>query len=132
MNHKEAIATSNAPEAIGPYSQGIMFGNLVFTSGQLPLGPETMLFPEGGIKEQTRQSIENVNAVLEKSGASLDTVLKTTCFLADLSDFAEFNEVYGSYFSGSDAPARSCVEAAKLPKDAKVEIEVIAYKKQRL
>ena len=128
MNQKEAIATSNAPVAIGPYSQGIMFGDLVFTSGQLPLVPETMLFPEGGIKEQTIQSLENVKAVLEKSGASFSTVIKTTCFLADIADFAEFNEVYSSYFSGSAAPARSCIEAAKLPKNAKVEIEVIAYK----
>lgn len=129
MNQKETIATTKAPEAIGPYSQGVMYGDLIFTSGQLPLIPETMMFPEGGIKEQTKQSLENVKAVLEKSGASMETVLKTTCFLADINDFSAFNEVYSAYFSGSAAPARSCIEASKLPKDAKVEIEVIAYKK---
>ncbi|MEB6636315.1 RidA family protein [Acinetobacter baumannii] len=127
---KQIIATQNAPAAIGPYSQGIAFQNLIFTSGQLPLIPETMAFPEGGIREQTRQSLINVKNILEAQGASLDTVLKTTCFLADLSDFIEFNEIYTEFFGDINPPARACVEAARLPKDALVEIEVIAFKNQ--
>ena len=125
---KKAILTSNAPAAIGPYSQGIEFGELVFTSGQLPLDPVTNTFPDGGIKAQTRQSLRNVQAVLEKSGASLDSVIKTTCFLADMADFAQFNEVYSEFFGTDVAPARSCIQAAKLPKDALVEVEAIAHK----
>ncbi|EPV5050289.1 RidA family protein [Cronobacter malonaticus] len=124
---KNVIDTPNAPSAIGPYSQAITFGNLVFTSGQLPLVPETMQFPQGGIKEQTAQSLRNVQTILEKSGASLETVLKTTCFLADMTDFAAFNEVYSEFFGSEAAPARSCVQAAKLPKDALVEVEVVAF-----
>lgn len=124
---KNVIDTPNAPSAIGPYSQAITFGNLVFTSGQLPLVAETMQFPQGGIKEQTAQSLRNVQAILEKSGASLETVLKTTCFLADMTDFAAFNEIYIEFFGTEAAPARSCVQAAKLPKDALVEVEVVAF-----
>jgi len=127
---KHIITTQQAPAAIGPYSQAIAFQNLIFTSGQLPLVPETMAFPEGGIREQTYQSLLNVKAILEDQGATLDSVIKTTCFLADMNDFAVFNEVYLSFFGTEHAPARSCVEAARLPKDALVEIEVIAFKHQ--
>ncbi len=127
---KNIITTEAAPAAIGPYSQGVSYGDLVMTSGQLPLDPLTMAFPAGGIKEQTRQSLLNVKAVLEQAGASLDTVLKTTCFLAKMEDFAAFNEVYSEFFDANGAPARSCIQAGKLPKDALVEIEAIAYKKK--
>lgn len=127
---KNIITTEAAPAAIGPYSQGVNYGDLVMTSGQLPLDPLTMAFPAGGIKEQTRQSLLNVKAVLDQAGASLDTVLKTTCFLAKMEDFAAFNEVYSEFFDANGAPARSCIQAGKLPKDALVEIEVIAYKKK--
>lgn len=125
---KQIISTENAPAAIGPYSQGIAFQKLIFTSGQLPLIPETMTFPEGGIREQTRQSLLNVKGILEAQGGSLETVIKTTCFLADLADFVEFNAVYTEFFGEENPPARACVEAARLPKDALVEIEVIAFK----
>lgn len=125
---KDDIKTTTAPAAIGPYSQGVAYGNLVFTSGQLPIDPRTSRIESEDIKEQARQSLENVKAVLERGGASLKTVIKTTCFLADLKDFAAFNEVYASYFGSSGAPARSCVEAARLPADARIEIEAIAYR----
>lgn len=125
---KQIISTENAPAAIGPYSQGIAFQKLIFTSGQLPLIPETMTFPEGGIREQTRQSLLNIKSILEAQGGSLETVIKTTCFLADLADFVEFNAVYTEFFGEENPPARACVEAARLPKDALVEIEVIAFK----
>ena len=126
---KQIIATEQAAAAIGPYSQGTSYGDMVYTSGQLPLVPETMQFVEGGVKEQARQSLENLKAVLETSGASLDTVLKTTCFLSDMENFVAFNEVYTEVFGTENAPARSCVEAASLPKDALVEVEAIAYRK---
>lgn len=125
---QKVIFTESAPEAIGPYSQGIAYRDLIFTSGQLPINPATNVFPEGGIKEQTRQSLMNVKAVLEKSGASLKSVIKTTCFLADMADFNEFNLIYSEIFGTESAPARSCIQAAKLPKDALVEIEAVAYK----
>ncbi|MPY25492.1 RidA family protein [Shewanella psychropiezotolerans] len=124
---KKTIHTELAPAAIGPYSQGSAFKELVFTSGQLPLDPKTMAFVEGGIKEQASQSLANLKAVLEESGASLCSVLKTTCFLSDMENFAEFNEVYTEVFGTEAAPARSCVEAARLPKDALVEVEAIAF-----
>jgi 2-iminobutanoate/2-iminopropanoate deaminase len=124
---KKTIHTDLAPAAIGPYSQGAAFKELVFTSGQLPLDPKTMAFVEGGIKEQALQSLKNLKAVLEESGASLDSVLKTTCFLSDMENFAAFNEIYTEVFGTENAPARSCVEAARLPKDALVEIEAIAF-----
>lgn len=124
---KKVIHTELAPAAIGPYSQGIAFKDIVFTSGQLPLDPKTMAFVEGGIKEQTRQSLANLQAVLEKSGASLDSVLKTTCLLSDMENFAAFNEVYTEVFGANSAPGRTCFEAARLPKDALVEIEAIAF-----
>ncbi|WP_201243444.1 RidA family protein [Rheinheimera salexigens] len=124
---KQKIHTENAPAAIGPYSQGLAFKDLVFTSGQLPLDPNTMAFAEGGIKEQSRQSLANLKAVLEAAGAGLDSVLKTTCFLSDMENFAAFNEVYTEVFGTDVAPARSCIEAARLPKDALVEVEAIAF-----
>ncbi|MEZ5087055.1 MAG: RidA family protein [Tessaracoccus sp.] len=122
------INTSVAPAAIGPYSQAMAIPELklVFTSGQLPLDPQSMVFAGDDIKTQTRQSLENLTAILEEAGASLQSVVKTTCFLADMADFADFNEVYSEFFSGSAAPARSCVEVGRLPKDALVEVEAIA------
>lgn len=123
---KQVISTKNAPGAIGPYSQGMIVGDLVFTSGQLPINPATgELITE--IKEATKTSLENVKAILEEAGSSLDKVVKTTVFLKDVNDFAAVNEVYAKYFT-SDFPARSCFEVGKLPKDAVIEIEVIAHK----
>ena len=127
---KLIINTASAPAAIGPYSQAISFGDLVFTSGQLPLDPVTMAFPADDVKAQTRQSLLNVKAVLEQAGASLDTVIKTTCFLGRMEDFAAFNEVYTEFFGDVGAPARACIQAGKLPKDALVEIEAVAYGKK--
>lgn len=120
-----AISTGKAPKAIGPYSQGIKGGNLIFTSGQLPIDPETGVLVQDDIKLATRQSIENVKAILEEAGASLNDVVKVTIFIKDMNDFALVNEVYGEYFS-EHKPARSCVEVARLPKDGKIEIEAIA------
>lgn len=124
---KKIVHTDSAPAAIGPYSQGMAFKELVFTSGQLPLDPKTMVFVEGGIEEQARQSLANLKAVLEASGASLDSVLKTTCLLSDMKDFAAFNDVYTEVFGTEAAPSRTCFEAARLPKDAMIEIEAIAF-----
>lgn len=121
---KEAISTQKAPSAIGPYSQGIKAGSLVITSGQLPLDPATGAFPEG-IEAQTRQSLTNCKAVLEAGGATMDKVVKTTVFLKDMNDFAAMNGVYATFFEGA-CPARSAVEVARLPKDARIEIECIA------
>lgn len=121
---KKIINTEHAPAAIGPYSQGVIVGDLIYTSGQLPLNPETKVL-ETEIKNATKQSLENCKAILEKAGASLDKVFKTTVFVKDLNDFAAVNEVYGTYFN-ENPPARSCVQVAKLPMDAPVEIEVIA------
>ncbi len=120
----EKVYSKNAPEAIGPYSQAIKVGNLVFTSGQIPIVPATGAIATGGIKEQAKQSCENLKAVLEAAGTSLEKAVKTTCFLADMGDFAAFNEVYGEYFTGK--PARSCVAVKTLPKNVLCEIEVIA------
>ncbi len=124
---KKAIATDKAPAAIGPYSQGIQAGGLTITSGQLPIDPATGAFAEGGIAGQTRQSLENVKAVLAAAGYTMDDVIKTTVFLKDMNDFAAMNEVYATFFSATP-PARSAVEVARLPKDALLEIEAIAYK----
>lgn len=121
----ESISTTKAPGAIGPYSQAIKTGDLVFTSGQLPIDPVTGSFPEGGIKEQTRQSLLNVKAILEESGLTMSNVIKTTVFLADMNDFAEMNAVYSEFFS-EPYPARSAVAVKTLPKGAMVEIETIA------
>ena len=118
------IHTSNAPAAIGPYSQAIVTGNLVFTSGQIPLDPATGEVVAGAIEEQTKRICENLKAVLESAGSGLKNVVKTTCFLADMSDFAAFNAVYATYFT--EKPARSCVAVKTLPKNVLAEIEVIA------
>ena len=122
---KEILATSNAPAAIGPYSQGIRAGNMVFCSGQIPVNPATGLIPEG-IQAQTRQAMENVLAVLSEAGATAENIVKTTVFLQDMNDFAAMNEVYATFFPGA-APARSAVQVARLPKDCPSEIEAIAY-----
>ena len=123
-NKMDIISTSNAPAAIGPYSQAIKVGDMVFTSGQIPLDPETGVLVSGGIKEQTEQIMKNLSAVLEASGSGFEYAIKTTCFLADMKDFAEFNEVYAKYFVSK--PARSCVAVKELPKGALAEVEVIA------
>lgn len=122
------IKTSNAPAAIGPYSQAIDSGaGLVFVSGQLPIDPATGAFPEGGVKEQTRQSLLNASAILKEAGLGLGNVVKTTVFLADMGDFAAMNEVYSAFFS-APYPARSAVAVKDLPKGALVEIECIAVR----
>jgi 2-iminobutanoate/2-iminopropanoate deaminase len=118
------VHTNQAPQAIGPYSQGVIVNNLFYSSGQIALTPEGEMV-QGDIKAQTHQVFKNLQAVLEAAGASLNTVVKTTVFLKDMNDFAAMNEVYGQYFN-EHKPARSCVEVARLPKDALVEIEVIA------
>ena len=122
---KKVISTTKASAAIGPYSQAIQVGNLVYTSGQLPIDPVTGNFPEGGIKEQTRQSLLNVKAILEEAGLTMGDVMKTTVFMADMNDFADMNAVYAEFFS-EPYPARSAVAVKTLPKDALVEIEVVA------
>ena len=121
----QKIDTKNAPGAIGPYSQGCVVGDFVFTSGQIPVDPATGNAPEG-IAAQAEQSCKNVAAILEAAGSSLEKVIKTTCFLADMGDFAAFNEVYAKYFTGK--PARSCVAVKTLPKNLLCEIEAIAEK----
>lgn len=123
---KQQITTEKAPAAIGPYSQGVAAGNLVITSGQLPIDPATGAFPEG-IEAQTRQSLTNCKAVLEAAGLEMANVVKTTVFLSDMNHFAAMNGVYATFFEGT-CPARSAVEVARLPKDALVEIECIAVK----
>ena len=123
--NREIINTIKAPAAIGPYSHGNKIGDLIFTSGQLPINPETKeLITE--IKAATRQSLENVKGILEEVGSSMDKVVKATVFVKDLGQFGEVNEVYSEYF-GQNSPARSCVQVAKLPTDAVIEIEVIAH-----
>ena len=124
---KKVIATKNAPAAIGPYSQAIQVGNMLCASGQLGLIPETGEFPEGGVKAQTEQSFKNVKGILEAAGYTIDDVVKTTVFLADMGDFAAMNEVYASQFN-ADFPARSAVAVKTLPKNALVEIEIVAVK----
>lgn len=123
---KEIIYTDNAPKAIGPYSQGIIVGDFVYTSGQIPINLHTGVM-ESDIRLATKQSMENVKAILEEAGTSLENVVKTSIFLKDLNDFDIVNEVYGEYFA-ENKPARSCVQVAKLPKDAVIEIEAIATK----
>ena len=120
------VQTNKAPAAIGPYSQATVVGNLIFTSGQIPLNPETGMIEGNNITEQTHRVCKNLKAVLEAAGASLEKAVKTTCFLDDMADFAAFNEVYAEYFTGK--PARSCVAVKTLPKNALVEVEVIAEK----
>jgi 2-iminobutanoate/2-iminopropanoate deaminase len=122
-----SVSTTKAPAAIGPYSQGIIVNNLFYSSGQIPLTTEGTMV-DGTVEEQTHQVFSNLKAVLEEAGASLDTVVKATVFIKDMNDFGAINEVYGEYFD-THKPARSCVEVARLPKDALVEIEVIALVK---
>ena len=124
----KAISTKKAPGAIGPYSQAIEAGDFVYTSGQLGLDPATGAFPEGGVKEQARQSLLNVKAILEEEGLAMDNVVKTTVFMADMGDFAEMNGVYAEFFT-EPYPARSAVAVKTLPKGALVEIEVVAEAK---
>ena len=121
----KAISTTKAPAAIGPYSQAIRVGNLVYTSGQIPIDPATGSLVEGGIREQTRQSLTNVKAILAEAGLTMSSVVKTTVFMADMNDFAEMNAVYDEFFS-EPFPARSAVAVKSLPKGALVEIEVVA------
>ena len=122
---KEIIQTDSAPQAIGPYSQAVKTNGLVFCSGQIPIDPDTGQFVSGGIEEQTQQVLRNLAAVLEAAGSGLDRVIKTTVFLADMQEFGAMNDVYGRFFT-QDPPARATVEASRLPRDAKVEIEAIA------
>ena len=122
---KKVICTTKAPSAIGPYSQAIQVGNLIYTSGQIPINPATGSFVEGGVKEQTRQSLLNVKAILEEAGMTLGNVVKTTVFMADMNDFADMNAVYAEFFT-EPYPARSAVAVKTLPKGALVEIEVVA------
>lgn len=121
---KEKIATERAPKALGPYSQAIRFGNLLFVSGQVPIDPTTGELVAGGIEAQTRQVMENLKAVVEAAGMSLSDTLKATCFLKDMGEFTKFNAVYGGYF-GDTPPARETVEVARLPRDVSVEVSLI-------
>lgn len=117
------VSTNNAPGAIGPYSQAVIAGGMVYTSGQIAIDPATGKMVEGGVREQTEQVCKNVKALLEASGTSIEKVVKTTCFLADMADFVVFNEIYAGYFTGK--PARSCVAAKTLPKGALVEVDTV-------
>ena len=124
MKH-QVIHTDNAPKAIGPYSQAVKAGNMLFVSGQVPFVPETMEIVEGDVKAQTAQSLKNLQAILKEAGADFSNVVKTTVFIKDMNEFAQINEVYAEFF-GENKPARACVEVARLPRDVKVEIELIA------
>ena len=124
MKH-QIVHTDNAPKAIGPYSQAVKAGNMLFVSGQVPFVPETMEIVEGDVKAQTAQSLKNVQAILAEAGLDFSHVVKSTVFIKDMNEFAQINEVYAEFF-GENKPARACVEVARLPKDVKVEIEVIA------
>ena len=127
---KQIIATDHAPRAIGPYSQAVRAGNLVFASGQISIDPATGEFVAGGVAEQTEQVLRNLTSVFAAAGVELNQIVKTTVFLADMEDFAAMNEVYGRFF-GEQPPARATVQAARLPRDAKVEIEAIAVSEPR-
>ena len=124
---KKVISTPKAPAAIGPYSQAIQVGNLIYTSGQIPIDPATGQLVEGGIKEQTRQSLNNIQAILQEAGLTMASVVKTTVFMADMADFPEMNSIYAEFFT-EPYPARSAVAVKTLPKNALVEIEVVAEK----
>ena len=124
---KEIISTPKAPAAIGPYSQAIVVGDMIFTSGVIPIVPETGEIVTGDIKAQAKQAIGNLIALLEESGANAESVVKTTVFIKDMNDFADINEIYASFFT-KNYPARSCVEVARLPKDVLIEIEAVALK----
>ena len=126
MNEMNKIHTEKAPAAVGPYSQAVEAGGMIYTSGQIPLDPESGQLVDGDIKQQANRAIKNVIAVLEAAGTSADKVIKTMCFLADMDDFADFNEIYAGYFT--EKPARSCVAVKSLPKGALCEIEVIAIR----
>lgn len=126
--NKEIIYSKNAPAAIGPYAQGVKVGNLLFISGQLPINPKTGELLTGDIQAQTKQVIENLKAIIEEAGATLEDVVKTTVFLKDMNEFSLVNEVYGEYFK-ENPPARVCVEIARLPKYAQVEIEAVVLVK---
>jgi 2-iminobutanoate/2-iminopropanoate deaminase len=128
--HREIIATDKAPGAVGPYSQAVRVGDFVFTAGQIPLDPATGQMVEGGIEDQTRRALSNVSAVLEAAGTSLSNVVKTTVFLADMSEFKAMNGVYAEFFPAAP-PARSAVQAAALPLGARIEIEAVAIVKSR-
>lgn len=129
MKFKKVIATNDAPAAIGPYSQAIKVGNIIFTSGQIPIDPQSGQVVEGGVAAQVARVMANLQAVLAAAGASLDDVVKTTLYIKDMNDFGTINEVYGRYFT-KEPPARSCVEVARLPKDVLVEIEAVAVVKE--
>ena len=120
----KTVETKLAPAAIGPYSQAVVTGDFVYTSGQIPIDPQSGNIEANDVREQAKQAIHNIGAILEAAGSSYENVIKTTCFLKNMSDFAAFNEVYAEYFTGK--PARSCVEVSALPKGALVEIEVVA------
>lgn len=120
----QVIQTDKAPAAIGPYSQALIHGNILFSSGQIPINPENGQIVEGDIRIQAEQVMKNIEAILQAAGSRFEHVIKTTCFLKDMNDFADFNEVYARYFTSK--PARSCVEVARLPKDVLCEVEVIA------
>jgi 2-iminobutanoate/2-iminopropanoate deaminase len=124
-SRRQAVATATAPRAIGPYSQAVRAGSLIFVSGQIPLDPSTGQLIDGDIAAQTRRVFQNLGEILSAAGASFDDVVRTTVYLADMEDFAAMNEVYGTYFS-APAPARATVQAARLPKDARIEIDLIA------
>ena len=121
---KEIVATERAPQAIGPYSQAVRAGNLIFASGQIPIDPATKEFVAGGVAEQTEQVLKNLKAVFAAAGVRMDQIVKTTVFLADMNDFTAMNEVYATYFA-ENPPARATIQAARLPRDAKVEIDAI-------
>jgi 2-iminobutanoate/2-iminopropanoate deaminase len=121
-----AVSTGSAPKALGPYSQAIRAGQFLFVSGQVPIDPATNELVQGSIGDQTRRALQNVGAILKAGGASFQNVVRTTVYLADLTDFPAMNEVYGTFFT-SPQPARSTIQAARLPKDARIEIDVIAY-----
>ena len=126
MNEMNKIHTEKAPAAVGPYSQAVEAGGMIYTSGQIPLDPESGQLVDGDIKQQADRAIKNVIAVLEAAGTSADKVIKTMCFLADMDDFADFNEIYAGYFT--EKPARTCVAVKSLPKGALCEVEVIAIR----
>jgi len=123
---KKVVKTDKAPLPVGPYSQAIIYGNLVFVAGQISIDPATNTFVQGTIEEEARRVLDNIKAILEEAGSSMEKVLKTTVFLADIEDFGKFNQVYQHYFP-SHPPARSCIQAGRLPKGMKVEVDVIAH-----
>ena len=126
---KTIISTPKAPAAIGPYSQAVLVNGMLFTSGVIPIDPETNTLVQGDVEAQARQAIGNLKNLIEASGSSMEKVVKTTVFIKDMNDFGKINEVYSKYICGDKLPARSCVEVARLPKDGLVEVEVIALKK---